>query len=269
VEKQIAILDGFDEKPSYVLIKDAEIGEIPPTPLVASNDDAVDIASNLLLKYGSHYGHAVGYKQEQNGRLIQHILPNPKTEYSQISSSSKTVLKLHTETAFHPYKPDWIILMCLRGDKGAFTTYADIHDILRDLDEGTIEELRKNQFATKTDESFRTVAGNDKEIRLPILTGETDFCYDDDLMTGLNGSAERALGELRGAVEANTHEISLESGDVFIINNRKLVHGRKPFQPRYDGTDRWMLRLLIVENLPPESDLRNSPHPCITTDFSV
>jgi len=92
---------------ALTVISGAEIGDIPPTPLVPPmNETTVAQASNLLLKFGRHYGTAVGYKQEQNGRLIQHVLPNPKTEFAQISSSSKTVLKLHTETAFHPHKPD-------------------------------------------------------------------------------------------------------------------------------------------------------------------
>jgi alpha-ketoglutarate-dependent taurine dioxygenase len=272
MERRIAILDHHDAQPSFVLVRDAEIGHIPPTPTVPPSDDVVEQARKLLLKFGAHYGIPVGYAQEQNGRLIQHVLPNPKTEYSQMSSSSKTILKLHTETAFHPYKPDWIILMCLRGDENAFTTYALCSDILRDLDNGTIQELRKPQFFTTTDESFRRNGEKHRMIRLPILeegSNGLELCYDDDLMTGENAVAERALRTLRYVVESKTREIALESGDVFIINNRKLVHGRKPFQPRYDGTDRWMLRLLLVEKLPPKSEMVNAPHPVINTDFGV
>jgi len=272
MERRVAILDHHDAQPSYVLVKDAEIGHIPLTPMVPPSDDVVVQARELLLKFGAHYGIPVGYAQEQNGRLIQHVLPNPKTEYSQMSSSSKTILKLHTETAFHPYKPDWIILMCLRGDKDAFTTYALCSDILRDLDNETIQELRKPQFLTTTDESFRRNGEKHRMIRLPIfkdgLNG-LEFCYDDDLMKGENDDAERALQTLRSVVDSKTRQISLESGDVFVINNRKLVHGRKPFQPRYDGTDRWMLRLLLVEKLPPETERKDIPHTVITTDFGV
>jgi hypothetical protein len=28
------------------------------------------------------------------------------------------------------------------------------------------------------------------------------------------------------------------------------VHGRTPFIPRYDGTDRWLKRALVVTSLP-------------------
>lgn len=272
MERQIAVLDHHDAQPSFVLVKDSEIGHIPPTPMVPPSDNVVEQARNLLLKFGAHYGIPVGYAQEQNGRLIQHVLPNPKTEYSQMSSSSKTILKLHTETAFHPYKPDWIILMCLRGDKEAFTTYALCRDIVRNLDEETIRELKKPQFLTTTDESFRRNGEKHRMIRLPILKEDSngfELCYDDDLMSGENDVAEHALQTLRGVVESKTREISLESGDVLVINNRKLIHGRKPFQPRYDGTDRWMLRLLLVEKLPPESEMVTAPNPVINTDFSM
>lgn len=272
MERRIAILDGHGAKASYVLVKDVNIGSVPPTPLIPPSDEVVVEARELLLKFGAHYGFPVGYEQEQNGRLIQHVLPNPKTEYSQISSSSKTVLKLHTETAFHPYKPDWIILMCLRGDSNAFTTYALLSDILRNLDEKTVNELYKPQFVTTTDESFRKNGEQHKLIQLPILKNGADgaeLCYDDDLMRGANPDAEKALSALRSVVDSNTRQSALEAGDVFIINNKKVVHGRKPFQPRYDGTDRWMLRLLVAETLPPKSDYRNIPHTVITTDFSA
>jgi L-asparagine oxygenase len=47
----------------------------------------------------------------------------------------------------------------------------------------------------------------------------------------------------------------LETGDLLIIDNNKTIHGRKPFQPRYDGTDRWVQRMLIRKELPPKEQM--------------
>lgn len=37
-------------------------------------------------------------------------------------------------------------------------------------------------------------------------------------------------------------------GDLTLIDNDVAVHGRIPFRPRYDGTDRWLKRVLIRPN---------------------
>ena len=255
------------------LIKGADIGFIPPTPLVPPHgEDAVPEATRLLLKFGALYGHPVGYKQEQSGRLIQHVLPNPKTEFSQISSSSKTVLKLHTETAFHPYKPDIIILMCLRGDPNAPTTYASFPEIIADLDVHTMYELMRPQFYIQPDPSFKKGNESFAEWLVPIIEcrhREWRFCFDEDLMRGKSPVAESALGVLRETVAKHTKEIVLEAGDVLILDNHRVVHGRKPFQPRYDGTDRWLMRLLVRSALPERDNYTRYPHPVINTEFAT
>ena len=54
-------------------------------------------------------------------------------EFDQISSSSKVELEMHTETAFHPYMPNYVLLLCMRGDITAETTYSLLEDILENL----------------------------------------------------------------------------------------------------------------------------------------
>lgn len=255
------------------LISGAEIGYVPPTPLVPPmNETLVSKASELLFKFGNLYGTPIAYKQEQEGRLVQHILPNPKTEYSQISSSSKTVLKLHTETAFHPYKPDVLILMCLRGDENAPTTYALFGDIIEGMDVDLMYELMRPQFYIQPDLSFRRGHAKQKERLVPIIDcrhSKFRFCFDEDLMTGKTVVAQNALDSLKQLVKENTKEIVLKSGDVLVMDNHKVIHGRKPFQPRYDGTDRWLMRILVKSNISQISDISMFPHPTITTEFSA
>jgi len=43
--------------------------------------------------------------------------------------------------------------------------------------------------------------------------------------------------------------IKLEKGDLVIINNRRAIHGRSAFTPRYDGKDRWLQRVYITNSL--------------------
>ena len=250
----------------------ALIGEIPPTPAqpIFSAEQSVPTAYKTLLSTVREFGHAVSYAQEQSGNLVQNILPVHKTEYRQISTSSKTELELHTETAFHPHKPDYVFLLCLRGDESAFTTFANSDDFLSELDDETLETLQLPLYNTRIDESFRAGGLPDLEIKMPILkrnaAGDFDCTYDRNFMTASSAEGEKALQLLYEAISSNLRKVSLRSGDILIIHNASTVHGRLPFQPRYDGTDRWVLRCLGVAELPDESQLDGH---VITTRFDA
>jgi len=254
------------------LIEGALIGDIPPTPITPLTKlDEIKQATDLLVKFSRHYGIPTGYKQEQNGRLVQSICPNPRTEFSQISSSSKIDLQLHTETAFHPFKPSHLLLMCLRGDSKAFTTYAIVEDIVAGLDDWTISQLCRNAYITSVDDSFRQNGEPDQVITMPILKITEDgfeMCFDEFLMRGIDDDAEVALINLKTEIPNHIQQIALKTADVLVLDNRKTIHGRKSFQPRYDGTDRWLLRTLVVDRCPPTSQQIFDEHMIITTDFS-
>jgi L-asparagine oxygenase len=240
------------------LIQNQYLGHIPPTPLIPVLSDSVTPTTHELLFSISHVlGHPVGYLQEQQGNIVHNILPNQKTEYSQISTSSKVNLDLHTESCFHPYLPDYVLLLCLRGDPAAATTYADLEDILPDLSDKTIQILKQPWFCTSVDESFRTNGEPDQPRDLAVLyerpDGTHQLKYDKAVMVGLWKDAVTALEELNKAIEKHTKEVILQAGDLLIIDNATTVHGRKPFQARYDGTDRWLQRVLVrksVKNMP-------------------
>lgn len=252
-----------------LICKGFDIGEIPPTPPHPIFDPlkVVPEAYINLIECGRELGTPISYIQEQGGNLVQNILPVRKTEYNQISTSSKAELELHTETAFHPYKPSHLLLLCLRGDKSAVTTYANSEDFLSDLSEETIEILQEPLFKTRVDESFRTDGSPDVELIMPILRKTNtgfDVTYDKNFMSGTTLDAEMALKNISWAIATCTKEVVLDDGDLLIINNNRTVHGRKPFQARYDGTDRWVLRLFTIRDIPVSSHRRGY---VITTEF--
>jgi L-asparagine oxygenase len=250
------------------LHKNNNLGHIPSTPSTPYIDTmALSTASSVLINHGKSLGYPISYAQEQGGQLIQNVLPVHKTEYQQISTSSKVELAMHTETAFHPYKPDYVILSCLRGDPTAVTTYADIDTIIKKLDLWVIATLQKKWFTTGIDISFRTRGEKDKQIPITVLEkhGEDySFLYDSTVVKGVDPLAAAALDKLKEAVEDSVEEIVLETGDILVIDNNKTIHGRKPFQARYDGTDRWVQRLLVRKELPPSDQIEGH---VITTRF--
>ena len=238
-----------------ILYRGIETGHVPPTPAQPMFDASrvVPEAYETLLSCGKQFGSPISYLQEQGGNLVQNLLPVHKTEYQQISTSSKVELELHTETAFHPYKPSHLLLFCLRGDETAVTTYANLEDFLSELDEETIETLQLPVYQTRVDQSFRTDGSPDINLISTILRKTEsgfDMTYDRNFMTGTTPEAEKALENIYLAISKCLREVVLEAGDMFVIDNSTTIHGRRPFTARYDGTDRWIMRLMTIKNLP-------------------
>jgi len=252
-----------------ILFKNLNIGDIPETPSSLLNIPQTDDADETILTYAKKYGYPVGYLQEQNGKIIQDIFPIKKTADDQISSSSKATLELHTEAAFHPHLPDYLLLLCLRGDKNAGTTYALLPDILKDIHVGIVNILKKDLFETSVDQSFRLNGEEDTTVRLPVLSNNSngDFImkYDRTVMSGITTEAQMALNIFNKAIERNKQTIFLEAGDLVVIDNAVSVHGRTSFSARYDGTDRWLKRVVVRK----EIDSINSTSFCPETGYII
>ncbi len=239
---------------AVTLISGYFTGLVPATPLQAMRDiDACPAATRSLLRFADDIGRAVGYDREQDGRLIQDIFPVRASENEQVSTSSKVMLGSHTETAFHPHKPKYVMLLCLRGDQKAATTYADVRDIVPQLSVDQLAVLATDQFVTTVDPSFMSNGEPDAEVRIAPLTSTARgwvLAYDELLMRGTTPRAQSALAALHHAVRVATQHVVLAAGDLLVIDNDRAVHGRTPFSPRYDGTDRWLKRSLVMRTLP-------------------
>lgn len=251
---------------TITLRSNVDIGLIPPTPETQYFDNSSLLPVARILKdIASEYGSPISFIQEHRGELVQNIIPIHKTQNQQVSTSSKIELGLHTETAFHPYRPSTVLLLCLRGDPAATTTYADIDEISKLIDPDTLSTLTHPWFTTSIDDSFRTNGEKDMEFVCSILKQITndsikvdpvyEITYDEVLMKGINEQATDALGTLKEAIGRCTREVVLRDGDLLIIDNKATVHGRRPFNARYDGTDRWVQRMLVLETMPPENQI--------------
>ncbi|HAP77305.1 MAG TPA: L-asparagine oxygenase [Acidimicrobiaceae bacterium] len=254
-----------------LLLKGVPVGELPPTPPSPTAPFQKDRTSEFtLLAAARRLGQPVGYEPEHGGDLVQNIVPVPTATDRQVSTSSKVNLMFHTEAAFHPHRPRYLLLICLRGDPQAFTTLASIREVLPVLPERTVEVLFQPRFRTAIDESYLHGRANVLGAPMPVLTGTLDdptMVFDEDLMVGLDEEAEAALHTLGEAVVANQIGVSLEAGDLLVVDNNVAVHGRTPFTPRFDGTDRWLQRAMVVADLAPSAADRNGR--VITTVFGA
>lgn len=264
-------LDAVSITGPITVIPTTILGACPPVPRTPSSlAEAADLCPEIrerLLATIAPLGFTFGYPREQDGRLVQDLFPIESTSHRQVSTSSLVDLGMHTETAFHPYKPDYVVLLCLRSDPTAETTHAAIDDIVAALPSWALAVLREPRFVTTVDESFLAHDETDTEFTVTPLTGEGDamrLVYDEKLMRGTDPEAERALTALADAVRTSTRATVLRTGDLLIIDNHRAVHGRSQFSPRFDGTDRWLRRVMVLRTTPPASEIHGH---LVTTSF--
>ncbi len=243
------------------------VGTVPPTPLEMASPSGAAVSERSLIAAAKRLGTPIGYRQEHGGQVIQNIFPLASSVGEQISTSSDVALEFHTETAFHPHKSDFLLLLCLRGDTGAATTLCSWDAIEPHLNRSTLTTLSEPRFRVGVDLSFGCGDGWLSEPAPVVSKGEggaVEFTYDGELSVGTDRDAQAALDEL-GAVIATRHtSVVVEPGDLLAVDNRRTVHGRSVFQARFDGTDRWLQRTFVVRSL---DGIRDRDGHVITTEF--
>ena len=250
-----ALLEFADEShPSgALLVRGIPIGDLPNTPSTTKTpSDKSRVSEQVLLAAGRVLGQPIGYLPEHGGDIIQNLIPTRDGAYRQVSTSSAVTLAWHTEAAFHPHRPRFLLLLCLRGDPAARTTLCSIHEVVEALSLRTRWLLSEPLYRTAVDESYAGSRSQQLGPLVPVLSGDLDaprMVFDADLMTGVSAEATSALAELTALIEAQHTYVVLQAGDLLVVDNSRAVHGRSPFTPRFDGTDRWLQRTFVVSDL--------------------
>lgn len=276
----ISIISGFP-------IDGSKIGSTPLERSSKSDTPRTLEEQLLLVLCGSLLGDPVGWSTQQAGHIVHDISPVKGQECDQTGSSSKEELYFHTEDAFHPYRGDYLGMMCLRNERQAATTVAP-SSVLSKLPEDVIRILFQPRFAIRPDasqfEKHRSAKANelseadfetfcaysDAKINkmqhepepIAILFGNTTNPYlrvDCSVyMDALDPEADAAIKVFTKAFNEALVELELEAGEICFIDNFRAVHGRTPFKypARYDGNDRWMKRINVTRDLRKSSDMR-------------
>ncbi len=261
---------------------------IGPTPIDRGIKDDTQRTLNeqmLLVLLASLLGEPVGWSTQQAGHIVHDISPVKGQEHDQTGSSSQGELLFHTEDAFHPYRGDYLGMMCLRNRNRAATSLASNQVITR-LSQAEIQTLFEPRFVIRPDASqfekhkFNALDGlteeeferfssysatkikqmNTKPEPVAVLFGDPASPYmrvDCPVyMDALDDAAATALHALRSACDDTQIDMVLEAGDICFIDNYRAVHGRKPFKARYDGTDRWLKRVNVLRDIRKSRDMR-------------
>ncbi len=250
--------------------------ELPPTP-TRSGEAARKttwISELWMCCVASALGEPVAYLQEKQGNLFQDVFPTAQNADKLSSESSSILLDFHTEIAFHPYMPEYLLLYGLRQDpdKQARTIFSSVRRFFHLLPPGDRDALFCDLFRSGVDYSF----GNVGELKgagplVSILYGDRldpFLRYDLDLMVGQTPEAQRALQVVRGLVNQVKRDVVIEPGSLLVLDNRRCVHARSDFKAYYDGRDRWLQRMAVVRDLEPSHRDRVRGTRVIATDFT-
>ncbi|QER90441.1 oxygenase (plasmid) [Streptomyces tendae] len=251
-------LDDMIRPPSpavgYRVIKSllADYGEPGPTPLRWSLVDprltpAFDIGLTLI---ASRLGRVFGWSGQQDGRIVHNILPSPGQEHLQVGASSVVPLAWHTEDAFHPHRADLLLLACVRNPDNIGSRLSTISRAAPSAQD--LEQLARPVVAVVPDDSYgQDAVGGRELVGAPTVWRADDdelrVRYDPSYSRRLTDDAhfDLAYGRLGRRFEDEGFVVPLDPGDLLIIDNDTAVHGRVAFRPRYDGTDRWLKRVLV------------------------
>ena len=240
----------------FLLIQGIRINDRIQTPSTNKNQvgektQLAKIQSILINKMGE----MISYEAEGYGHLFQDLVPVQHMEHEQTSYSSHVELEIHTEQAFSTLRPDILSLACIRGDKNAFTYILPVKRILMNLSTYEMKLLRQPLWKIGVDMSFK-LNGHDfiyGDLRgpIPILYGSKEdplLVFDQDLMIGITEESHQMIQKIVDIYYKSRISHNLQEGEIIFIDNRRSVHGRSPFSPRYDGDDRFLIRCFSIQN---------------------
>ena len=249
----------YGNEEGFLLFKDLPIDpDLMDTPKEIENvvkQKKTFYSEFWLSAFGGFFGDPFSYIQESKGVLFHDLRPDPKKQKELSAESSSVMLDFHTETAFHPHLPDFLLLFCLRGDrdKKAKTIVSSLRHFAQDIDPRLENILRQPLFKTGIDYAFGSVSGTrGNGPVMPIIYGDSHdplIIFDPELMLGLTEEANQAITALKKIIDKHQKGVVLEPGNLLIVDNLRALHGRTIFKAYFDGQDRWLQRLYVSRNL--------------------
>jgi Fe(II)/alpha-ketoglutarate-dependent arginine beta-hydroxylase len=248
-------------------VSDEEIGSTPRHWRDGPTGERQEIYSLVL---AASLGQVFAWATLQNGRLVQDVVPIRGQQQAQTGHGT-IELAWHTEDGFHRYRCDYLCLFAMRNYDHIPTNLACVDHL--SLSPQAVETLFTERFLIRPDTEHlsaedplaRQVMERMQDDPEPsaVLFGAPERPYlriDPIYMSPLPGDAQAAasLAEITRGLEACLQPVSLEPGELLVLDNYRCVHGRAPFTARYDGTDRWLKKVIVTRDLRQSRDVRGA-----------
>ncbi|GAA1704137.1 hypothetical protein GCM10009745_59560 [Kribbella yunnanensis] len=257
-ERVAALANGTSHRPELHITNLPAYQELDATPSrhVPGRRTADGFLSEFLtLVFTAELGAPVSYRDQREGALFHDVFPTRVHSAAVSSYSSAVPLGFHTEMFFHPAPPDFLVLHCLREGPAA-TRIAAFKDMVATLDTDVAKLLTQPRFAidlARLHGSYRhhgrPIAEHDPRPVIAIST-PSRLRFEAGLMTAIDQAAARAMHHAEQAADSASVDGVLRQGSLLLLDNRRAVHARSPFDARFDGNDRWLRRTMVRAGTP-------------------
>jgi len=212
---------------------------MPPTPETYPPPEHSPTyqADAIIGRLAQSLGRMFGYRLHRQ-HLLYDIYPVRGYEQSSSFINSRKMLGFHSDGSAHTKLiPDYTLLFCIRSDPNSINLIADVKNIVKQLPKWVMDELFEPNF-------LHMVSQNPpRTIRKPILShedGELSIAYDDETVSGTDARSKNALELLNQASEQTASPIKNHPNSLLVLNNKRCLHARTAFTPKYNGEDRWI-----------------------------
>lgn len=237
--------------------------DVPPTPYEGYVDnDALPLASVIQFAvFAACDIFPISYLRENRGLLFRHVVPTRRRAKRVSSHGSALTLDMHVSNPILPIipeetnnvsgSPEVLAFYGVRPDPDVFTEVVELDEVLQQLDQKTINALCEKNFYFRMPSSF-----NGDELKGPfaILAIKDGIYYNRTDMDTVIPVDYHSLVALNTFMEATKtvqhyHRLQLPPGDMLLFKNQRTLHSRQKFVARYNGLDRWMVRLYGSTNM--------------------
>ncbi len=267
----LRVVRDMSPAPALIIIRNLGVDETPvPTPLdglFVQRDAPVELAVQVGVV--AHLGlRGVAFTHENEGRLVRAVCPVGIHSDEASSQGAKADLMSHSDNGHlriahsndtHPYSLPaanaYQSFATIKPVPGVPMRVRLLDDILARLDPGGGEAARLEAFTDlqRPEYRFSSPPSHGEVHRLeplPAIVTLDDpalgfgMRFHGQTMQGVTPRAAAALDLLKFAIARTPEEvIATGRGDLVIYDNRRAVHRREPYEARFDGTDRYYLRI--------------------------
>ena len=224
------------------------------------SDTPKDLLSKMVALIGIIGTYPILYEDE-NDNIIRVVAPRKDSHNESSSQSPFTDLDWHVDAAYRPMSkdamlspmPDYLVFGVInQGQEQLPITYVALENVIKELKPEDLAIGLRPEFTVLSADSFKDRVIS-KNVSL-LLKGDDGLFYNRITLQNTIPQTERAeyfLQKIRSILDKPCirNVVNVEVGDVVILNNKTTLHKRDSYEPKWNGTDRYFIRIYSVKDL--------------------